>query len=168
MEMSAIKEVATTELKELLNMKEVELSYRNDRESQLQKEIQRLHAENKDIIANSGDNLLEKMVSKGISFVAYQPGAGHITVPCGEIPRFLDNPISYTAEFCGVSTNQYQTWLEHYQAPVCKVRDETSGTICGENIERVNSPTEFRVGKDDCCDKHRRIKGVSKLKVAGT
>lgn len=165
-ELEAKVEAATTELKELLGMKEVELLYRNERENQLQQEIDSLREENKGFVSNSGDQLLEKMMAKGISFVTYQPGAGHITVPVPEVSRFLENPIAYAAEYCGVRTTQYQAWLDHYQTPVCKATD-TSGAICGENLERVESPTEFLIGKDDCCESHRQIKGVSKLKLAG-
>ncbi len=165
-ELEAKVQAATTELKELLNMKELELHYRNERESQLQQEIGRLREENREFVSNSGDQLLERMMARGISFVTYQPGAGHITVPVSEVSRFLENPAAYAAEYCGVKITQYQAWLDHYQTPVCKTRDE-SETICGENLDRVDSPTEFLIGKDDCCEKHRQIKGVSKLKLAG-
>ena len=157
---------ATTELQELLQMREVELLYRNEQEAQLHDEIARLRQENEQFVANSGDRLLDKMASKGISFVTYQPGAGHITLPKSEISRFMDNPIAYAAGVCGVQEGHYLAWLEHYQAPVCRHCDE-AGTICSANIQRINSPSEFHIGHDDHCDQHKKIKSINSLKLAG-
>lgn len=157
---------ATTELQELLQMREVELLYRNEQEAQLHEEIVRLRKENEQFVANSGDRLLDKMAEKGISFVTYQPGAGHITLPKSEISRFMDNPIAYAAGVCGVQEGHYLSWLEHYQAPVCR-HSEDGGTICSANLHRVNSPSEFHIGQDDHCDQHKKIKSINSLKLAG-
>lgn len=170
-------EAATTELQELLQMREVELMYRNEQEVQLHDEIARLRQENEQYVANSGDRLLDKMAEKGISFVTYQPGAGHITLPKSEISRFMDNPVAYAAHVCGVKESHYIAWLEHYQAPVCR-HSESSGaeaddiehesvSVCNANIERVNSPSEFHIGNDDHCEKHKKIKSINPLKIAG-
>lgn len=164
-EMAAKIEAATTELKQMLQMREVELLYRNERESQLHEEITRLRAENQEMIGNSGDRLLEKMMAKGVSFVTYQPGAGHITIPASEMSRFMESPIAYAAHVCGVNEDHYAAWLEHYQAPVCNSID--GDHVCGDNIDRIANPTDFHIGIGDRCDKHREIKGAKLTVISG-
>ncbi len=158
-EIAAKVEAATTELKQLLQMREVELLYRNERETQLHEEITRLRNEAQELTGNSGNQLLEKMLAKGISFVTYQPGAGHITIPASEISRFMDNPVAYAAQTCGVNEEHYTAWLEHYQAPVCSA-DLDDGSSCGENIDRISSPADFHIGIGDRCETHRELKGA--------
>lgn len=160
-------EAATTELQELLQMREVELMYRNEQEVQLHDEIARLRQENEQYVANSGDRLLDKMAEKGVSFVTYQPGAGHITLPKSEISRFMDNPVAYAAHVCGVKESHYSAWLEHYQAPVCRHTEDEGGAMCSANIHRVNSPSDFHIGNDDHCEQHKKIKSINPLKIAG-
>lgn len=157
-------EAATKELKEMLQMREVEMLYRNEQETQLKDEIARLRQQNQELTNNSGDHLLDKMKHKGISFVTFQPGAGHITIPTVDIPRFMENPVAYAADQCGVKESHYSAWLQHYQAPVCSATDE-NGKICGENITRCESPTDFLMGDGDRCDKHKEFKGSGKLKI---
>lgn len=164
-EMQAKIEAATTELKQMLQMREVELLYRNERESQLHEEITRLRAENQELVSNSGDRLLEKMMAKGVSFVTYQPGAGHITIPASEMSRFMESPLAYAAHVCGVNEDHYNAWLEHYQAPVCNAMDSEGG--CGENIDRIANPADFHIGIGDRCDKHREIKGAKLTVISG-
>ena len=161
-ELAATLESETKELKELLQMREVELLYRNEQEANLHDEVSRLRKENQELVGNSGDELLSKLVEKGISFVTYQPGAGHITLPVTDVYRFKENPAAYTAEVCGVTEKQYQAWLEHYHAPICRHHDE-EGKLCGENINRVNNPIDFHIGESDRCEEHNKNK--VKLKV---
>lgn len=163
-EMEAKIESTVKEYKELLQMREVELLYRNEQEVQLKDEITRLRQQNQEMLDNSGDHLLEKMIAKGVSFVTFQPGAGHITIPLSDLSRFMENPTAYAADQCGVKESHYNAWLKHYQAPVCTAVDEKDH-VCGENIDRCDSPTDFLVGDGDRCDKHKEFKGSGKLKV---
>ncbi len=158
-------EAATKDLSELLQMREVEILYRNEQESKLHEEITRLREENQSLVGTSGDHLLSRMLERGISFVTFQPGAGHITIPVSEIDRYMDNPPSYIADKCGVSESHYSAWLEHYHVPICRASDD-DGDICGENISRVESPADFVMGESDCCHKHRLFK-KPRLKLAG-
>lgn len=166
LEMQAHVEAATTELKEMLQLREVELLYRNEQEAKLHEEISALREQNQSLINNSGDHILSKMMEKGVSFVTYQPGAGHITLPINDIPKYLESPTSYVAKYCGVSEAHYNAWLEHYHVPICRAT-HTNGEICGENIHRVESPVDFVFGETDCCHKHRKTK-TPQLKVAGS
>lgn len=165
-EIKAKVEAATTELKQLLQMREVELLYRNERESQLHEEITRLRAENQEMTNNSGDRLMEKMMSRGVSFVTYQPGAGHITIPASEMSRFMESPIAYAAHACGVNEDHYSAWLEHYQAPVCTALDGEKNP-CGENIDRISAPADFHIGIGDRCEAHKEIKGAKLTVISG-
>ncbi len=165
LELEAALEAETTELKEMLQMREVEILYRNEQETKLHEELDRLRKENEALITNSGDHLLTKMIEQGLSFVSYQPGAGHITVPVSEVPQYMENSTSYVAERCGVSESHYNEWLEHYHVPVCQSTDQ-DGNLCGDNISRIESPSDFIVGESDCCHAHKSQK-TPRLKVAG-
>lgn len=153
-ELEAKIEAATRELNDLLKMKELELTYHNDHQAELREEIQKLRRENQDLMANSGDHMLEKLSRKGVNFVTYQPGAGHITIPYADMPKFVDNPNAFTAAYCGVSEKHYQAWLKHYQTPVCSALDDT-GQMCCEDLPRVVNPEQFVPGESDLCAKHR-------------
>lgn len=155
---------ATAELSELLKMKEVELQYRTEHEEQLQQEIFRLRREHQESLVNSSDQYLENLSRKGVNFVTYQPGAGHITIPYSEMSLFLENPPAFTAAYCGVSEKQYLAWLRHYQAPVCNVVDD-DGEMCCANVHRVTNPVDFVVGESDVCDQHRQNQKPGKLKA---
>ncbi len=159
-ELEAKVQAATGELKDLLKMKEVELNLRMEHEDSIKVELDRLREANKDLVSNSGDQLLEKLSRKGINFVTYQPGAGHITVPLSEISRFIDNPNAFTADYCGVSEKHYLSWLKHYQTPVCSAMD-ANGEMCCEDIARVVNPAEYVLGESDCCEEHNRLKTSS-------
>lgn len=156
-EFAARLDAETTELRELVQMRDVELLYRNEQDANLHDEITRLKQMNSELIANSGDELLAKLSENGISFVTFQPGAGHITLPYTEISRYLTNPMAYAAGFCGVSETQYQAWLEHYQMPICTHTDE-EGNMCGANIERIENPADFILNETNLCLEHQNAK----------
>ena len=156
--------IATSELNELLKMKEVELQYRAEHEEQLQQEILRLRREHQESLNSNGDQFLENLSRKGVNFVTYQPGAGHITIPYSEMTLFLENPPAFTAAYCGVTEQQYQSWLRHYQAPVCTALDD-NGEMCCANLTRVTNPADFVPGESDLCDAHRRPQRSGKLKA---
>lgn len=164
-EIEAKVALAKSELKSQLNAREVEVMYLNEKNSQLEDEVIRLRKENKEYLANSGDSIINKMVSKGISFVAYHSGVGHLTIPQSDVSQYLDNPQLFAAQKCGVSEVHYLAWLKHYQTPVCAYLD-TSDVICGENLDRIENPIEFKVNQDDRCQHHQHNR--TKLKLAGS
>lgn len=152
-ELEAKVEAATLEMKEKLQLREIELMYRGEQETSLEEEIRRLRKENQILLSNSSEQLLEKLEKAGLNFVAYHPGAGHLTIPLPDMGRYLEDPTAYAAEKCGVSVTQYKAWLEHYRQPVC--RAIKAGEVCGEAIERVPTPSQFHIGENDRCDNHR-------------
>lgn len=156
-EVEAKAVAAAHELSELLKMKEVELVYRQEHEEQLQHEIERLKRENKELLANGGDHLLENLSRKGVNFVTYQPGAGHITIPLAEMAYFSENPIAFTAAYCGVSEQHYLAWLKHYQSPIC-CAPVAGGESCAADIPRIVDPVQFVPGESEYCAQHSRLK----------
>ena len=145
---------AQSEYKELLNWREVELLYRAERESQLHEEITKLRLHVTELEHTSGDDILQKLSAKGITFMTYQVGLGHIAIPADDIALYLANPIGFVAAFCNVTQVVYLDWLAHFHAPVCRAQD-TDGQYCGEDVIRVDSPEQFMPGASDCCTKHR-------------
>lgn len=149
-------QAATAELREMLEMREVELFYRHQNESTLKEEIVNLKQENQTLISQGGNHLLHRLSKAGIAFVSFHPGAGEIRIMEDDIGRYLDNPQAYAAEKCGVHESLYQSWLEHYHLPVCRARDNT-GQLCGKPLSRIESPLQFHPGENDCCEQHQAL-----------
>jgi hypothetical protein len=155
LETKARIEAATSELKEMLNMREVELYYRDEQISRLNDDVSRLRQEKQSLLDGSGERVLQKLVDSGITFVAYQPGVEPLTVPLHDMSKYLDSPIQYAAEKCSVDLDLYQSWRKHYDLPVCShVLD--NGSICAEPIAKVEKISRFIAGESDRCSKHSR------------
>jgi len=153
-EVAAKVEVATLEIKEQLQMRDIELMYRSEQEASLEREIARLREENQHFIGNSSEQLLEKLQNAGLNFVAYHPGAGHMTIPLADMGRYIENSVAYAAEKCGVSLIHYRDWLDHYKAPCCQALT-SRGEKCNVAIERIPTPGQFHTGENDRCDAHK-------------
>lgn len=153
-------------LNDALQMREVELLYRNELEVQLHDELALIREELKLTKQRADTTTLSRLVASGVSFVSFQPGAGHLTIPLDDVQRYLDAPVAYTAEQCGVNEQCYTEWLEHYRLPVCKSQLE-DGKVCGENIDRIDAPKDFKVGESDSCTKCQKKAARSHLRVAG-
>ena len=145
---------AESEYKELLNWREVELLYRAEREAQLHEEIIKLRQANTELELTGGEDLLHKLSQKGISFMTYQVGLGHISIPVDDVGLYLTNPIGFVASYCNVSQTIYLDWLAHFHAPVCRVQ-LAGGDFCGADVPRVDTPEFYLPGASDCCEKHR-------------
>lgn len=153
MELQLKLESATADLEEMVQIRDMELLYRNEQEASLNEEITRLRAEMQNLVGNSGNEILTRLQTQGINFVAYQPGAGHITIPVGDITEYTENPQAYAANKCGLTENQYRTWLDHYKNPSCCAL-KADGSVCGAPIERVHNPKDFHPGENDRCGVH--------------
>ncbi len=155
-ELKARIEQASAELKEMLDMREVELFYREEQLGTLREEVARLRSERERLIGQGADRILDNLVDNGVAFVAYQPGVDAMTIPVTDIPRYLESPIAYVAEKCMVTVEQYQRWLAHHELPVCTASDK-DGNLCGELIKKIGRPNEFLPGNSDCCARHREV-----------
>ena len=155
-ELKARVDQASAELKEMLDMREVELFYREEQLGTLREEVARLRNERERLISQGADRILDNLVDNGVAFVAYQPGVDAMTIPMSDIPRYLESPLAYVAEKCMVTVEQYQRWLAHHELPVCTAPDK-DGNLCGELLKKIERPNEFLPGNSDCCTKHREM-----------
>ena len=153
LEAKASIDVATAELKEMLDMREVELFYRDEQVGRLNEDVSLLRQEKKALIDRSGDKMLQKLVDKGISFVAYQPGVDHLIIPLSDISEYLDSPTDYVSEKCSVDKDLYVQWLKHYELPVCN-QSLANGAVCASPIHKIAKPSRFISGESDRCARH--------------
>lgn len=148
-------ELHTTELKERLDMREVELFYRDEQLSRLREEIDLHQQQKQQLLAHSGDDILSQLVDQGVSFVAYQPGSDHISIAHHDMARYLAAPIAFVAAKMSVDEPQYRQWLAHYEVPVCN-HSLSSGELCAELVTRIETPVDFLAGETDRCAAHRQ------------
>ena len=134
-------------LSESMHVKEMEILNRDERIAGLEAEL--VDARHEQIrSANTGaEKLLEKLQGLGLNFIAFHPGAGHISINAAEISYYMQNPIAFAARKCLVTEEHYRAWLRHYENPVCQV--EISGQVCGKRVIRVDAPNQFRPGQSD-------------------
>ncbi len=154
LELEAKLESATTELKEQMQLRDIELMYRNEHIGSLTEEVDKLREEQQVLMAESGGQLLEKIQAQGVNFVAYHPGAGHMTIPLNDMSEYLEDAQVYVASKCGVTPTLYRLWLDHYQAPVCQALTE-NGDICSASLDRIEMPADFHAGESDRCSCHQ-------------
>ncbi len=145
---------AVAEYKEQVAIRDVELAYRNELDAQQEDEIQRLKNEC-ETLRQSGDRVLEDLSRQGVVFMAYHPGAGHLTIALQDLARYRANPLAYAAAKCFVSEEQYRQWLEHYQKPAC-IATLASGERCAMPLDKVDAPSRFVIGESNCCARHRK------------
>lgn len=153
LETSSLVAAKTKELKEMLEMREMELMYRNEAEINLREEVASLRQKNQSLMQNSGDQLLQKVASAGVNFVAYHAATGHMTIPLNEMGEYLGDPDAYIAKQCGVHVDHYRHWLDHHHTPICQALD-AHGEVCGRPLEQVASPSDFHLGESDRCRHH--------------
>ncbi|WP_372980652.1 DNA repair protein [Marinobacter sediminum] len=136
-------------LREQLDRKQRELELRDDRIVALEQENHDLR--NQEPVENS---IMDHLKKQSVFLVAYQPGAGHVTLKFEDINTYFANPVGYAAQRCGMNEPAYRDWLEHYEHPVCRHADK-DGSPCGEPVMRISQPGEFRPGIDDRCEQHK-------------
>ncbi|MDH0894763.1 MULTISPECIES: chromosome partitioning protein ParA [Pseudomonas] len=162
-ELQARVAAAVAEYREQVAIRDVELAYRAEQDTQLQQEIDRLRRERDDLASQGGEQILERLAKLGVVFVVYHPGAGHLTIPLQDMARYQNNPLGYAAAKCFVSEEQYRQWLAHYQQPTCE-STLPSGERCAMPIDRVETPSRFVFGETNCCARHKagaRLRTVS-------
>lgn len=162
-EMQARIASAVVEYKEQIAIRDVELAYRNELDSQLEEEVERLKKERDAFASQGGEQILERLSKMGVVFVVYHPGAGHLTIPLQDIARYQDNPMAYAAAKCFVAEAQYRQWLAHYEKPACDA-SLPNGDRCAIPLDRIDTPSRFVIGDSNCCARHKtgaRLRTVS-------
>lgn len=156
LELEARVQSAVSELEERLEMREMELFYRHQQESNLKEEIARLRQENQKLMGQGGGQLLDRLDQAGISFVAFHPGVGQLTVPVSQMSAYLDDPDAFAANTAGVGTELYKRWLKHSRRPECGAQDG-EGKPCGHPLPQVARPADFHPGESDRCAQHQMV-----------
>ncbi len=142
------------QFKEQLQIKELELMYRDEISQQMEKELNQLRHQEMHLLDSGADQFLEKMQKLGLSFIAFHPGAGHVSIPLEEMNSYMDSPTRYIAEKCFVTELQYKLWLAHYEKPVCMYHT-ASGQRCGKRLSLTSIPSKFIEGDSDRCEQHK-------------
>ena len=145
---------AVAEYKEQVAIRDVELAYRNELDAQQEEEIQRLKNEC-ETLRQSGDRVLEDLSRQGVVFMAYHPGAGHLTIALQDFARSRPTPLAYAAAKCFVPEKQSRQWLEPYKNPAC-IATLASGERCAMPLDKVDAPSRFVIGESNCCARHRK------------
>ena len=145
---------AVLEYQERLSLQDAQLATQALEEAQLRAELTQLSEERDRLAREGGGQVLERLSAQGVVFVAYHPGAGHLTIPLQDIAAYQHSPMAYVAAKCFVSESQYSQWLAHYQLPSCAAQ-LPNGSRCNIPIDRVESPSRFVAGESDCCARHR-------------
>ncbi|MNM73961.1 hypothetical protein D3C81_857080 [compost metagenome] len=140
--------------KEQLAIRDAELSYRTELERHLRLENEALRAEHSASKDSDEVEVLGQLSGLGVIFVAYHPGAGRLTIPLQELARYRQNPMAYAASKCLVSESRYRDWLAHYQQPTCDGR-MSNGERCAIPVDRVDTPSRFVEGDNNCCSRHK-------------
>ncbi len=153
-------ESATKDLKESVQLREIEIMYLTEHQNNFLNEVQTLKQEKALLQEYSGDKVIDKLSASGISFVAYQVGLGHVNVSRDELTEYTEDPEAFAAAKCGVSLPTYRRWLEHVAHPCCQAINK-DGSLCSRGINKVNSPLDFHAGESDRCEKHSQNKIVN-------
>lgn len=135
-------------LTEQMHGKELEVLDREERIAALEEELQDARREQIRMANSGAQKLLEKLQALGLNFIAFHPGAGHVSISAQEISDYMQNPLAFAARKCLVTEDHYRAWLRHYESPVCQV-STTDGTPCGKRVIRVDVPNQFKPGVSD-------------------
>lgn len=133
-----------------LHSKEMDILNRDDAILQLRKEVAALKSEQLKETNSGAQKMLEKLEELGLSFIAFHPGAGHISVGADQIADYMNNPVAFAARKCLVTEDHYRAWLKHYENPVCQVVAGADQQPCGKRVIRVDVPNQFKPGISDC------------------
>ncbi|MFZ5756098.1 MAG: hypothetical protein ACOY3X_04305 [Pseudomonadota bacterium] len=161
-ELTQRMEEETAKLREELHVREMDLINRDEKIEQLKEEIAELGRSQTASQESGADLFLEKLEKLGVSFIAFHPGAGHISIPFKNIQRYVENPLAYAAEKCLVTEDRYRAWLAHYESPAC-TRVKPDGKVCGARLIRVDVPSKFKPGDSDTCAKCQGDKNIANV-----
>lgn len=135
-------------LAEEMHAKEMEVLDREEKLASLQQELSDARRDQIKMANSGAEKLLEKLQNLGLNFIAFHPGAGHISINASEISDYMQNPTAFAARKCLVTEDHYRAWLAHYENPVCQV-EVAEGKACGKRVIRVDVPNQFKPGVSD-------------------
>ncbi len=117
------------------------------------KELTELRGDKFRLMKGGAEDFFKKVAEADINFMAFKPGAGHITIPLDDIGTYMNSPNEYVAKKCNMSLEEYETWLAHYNNPVCTA-PLPGDKICGDKVTRTETPAKFQPKVSDRCKKH--------------
>lgn len=161
-EMNQKLEEETAKLREELHIREMDLLNRDEKIEQLKEEVAEIRSHPVLSPESDADKFPEKLEALGVNFIAFHPGAGHISIPSKHIQRYVDNPQGYAAEKCLVTEERYRAWLHHYEQPLCHVL-KPDGKPCGSRLIRIDVPSKFKPGDSDVCSKCQGDKNIANV-----
>lgn len=161
-EMNQRLEEESARLREEIHVREMDLINRDEKIEMLREELAELRKSQAVSQEAGADKFLEKLEKLGVNFIAFHPGAGHISIPFKNIQRYVDNPLGYAAEKCLVTEDRYRAWLAHYENPAC-VAPKAGGAPCGARLIRVDTPSKFKPGDSDTCSKCQGDKNIANV-----
>ena len=86
-----------------IHSREMDVLNRDDLVNQLRAEISELKRDQMKVAHSGGQKILDKLESLGLSFIAFHPGAGHVSVAADQIADYMDNPVAFAARKCLVT-----------------------------------------------------------------
>lgn len=146
-------EQATANLHEMLDMRDVELFYREEQLGSLRQEVSRLRQERDRLIQRGSARLLELLTESAVTLVVYSPGGEAITLVADALADYLDDPVGWLAACCGMSLEDFRIWQRHCEEPLCEAVS-TGGTACRQPLEKVIQPERFFAGRSNRCTDH--------------
>lgn len=155
LELKLSVERETAGLHEMLNMREVELFYREEQLGNLRDEVARLRQERDRLIQRGSARLLELLNESAVTLVVYSPGGEAISLPAAAIADYLEDPAAWLAAKLNVSRELFEAWRRHCAAPMCSGVD--GGASCGAPLAPVAHASQFLAGVSDRCEHHQEI-----------
>jgi len=126
----------------------------------LRTELTELRRDRLRLLNEGADKFFDALKEKGVKFVAFQPGAGHLTIATEDLARYLDDTETFVAEKCKVSPEHYRRWLAHYNSPLCQGSGGHGGP-CAKPLSKVLKPADFVAGMSDRCEIHQQLPRTS-------
>ena len=150
----------TGDLKNRLEMREIEAQYREDQIKSLKQQLSKVSALSDNSPArgtSSGrgdreDSVLE-LESLGMNFVLTLPAVRPLSIPAVDLAVFRSQPVDYVAERLGLEPAVYKSWLQYARNPICSALI-AQGRGCDCRLEVVR-PKEFIPEFSNKCSEHQ-------------
>lgn len=149
---------ATAELKETLQIKDIELVYRQQQLDALKEELAQLQQQQQQWAENGADSVIQNMQAAGIHFVSLLPDGEQLSISTAELPQYLQSPQDFIAARFNVESDRYGLWLAHFESPICNHPIDQG--CCGRPIAKISKPSLFIPGESDRCSQHAGLSNI--------
>lgn len=143
----------TSGLRAQLEMREVEVHYREEQIQTLTTELDALRANQLLKQSENKNSEIAELDALGVHFVVTLPGVGPVMILLKDLPEFRAAPSAYLADRLGIEEAIYEVWLEHANRPVCLAKT-TDDCVCERPID-IAAPKTFIAGISDRCLTHQ-------------